>query len=125
MNKRKILPLVLAGSIIVEMPISDHYFDSIVTHPHIEFEITVPFVGTVSNFSTGGVVSVLYLTSCLVNTNGSKSGQISGPVKFPSIKDAMSAPFPAGYESAMLRAETGHYFYQSPRFGWEFCYAAR
>ena len=54
MNKRKVLPVVLAGSIIGETLISAHHFDSGVPQPHTELDITAPFATTVSAVSTSG-----------------------------------------------------------------------
>jgi hypothetical protein len=120
MKTRKVLPVLLAGSIIGEMLISARDFDSTAPHAHVEFEITAPFVSSLSTVSTG-MASVIYSSSCFADKNGGGQGHMTEPIKFPSIEAAMCAPFPIGYESATLWTERGRYAYHSPRFAWEPC----
>jgi hypothetical protein len=117
MDRKNILPVVLAVSIICEMLTSAHQFDSAVPQPHIEFEIAAPFMSSVSTISVN-MVSVIYISSGRMDEVG-KPGQMTERIMFSSVRDAMSAPFPVGYESAALWTRTGRYVYHSPRFGWE------
>jgi hypothetical protein len=119
MNNRKVLPAMLVGAIMGETLISAHHFDSSIPQPHVEFEITVPFLHSVSTISAR-MVSVIYISSGRMDEIGGP-GQMTEPVMFSSIRDAVSAPFPAGYESAALWTPAGRYVYHSPRFGWEAC----
>jgi len=118
MNRKKILPVVLAGSIIVETLISAHQSYAVVPQPHIDFEIVEPFESTVSTVSAG-VFSVIYISSCFMDKNGGKPGQMTEPKKFSSLMDAMRAPFPRGYEFAQILADKGRWTYGRANFGWQ------
>jgi hypothetical protein len=120
MNKKKVLPVVLIGSMVGESLMSARHFDSGAPQPHIEFEITLPFVSPVSTV-TAGMASVVYVSSGFMDKNVRRSGQMTEAKMFPSVEDAMRGPFPTGYESAYLRAEVGRYAFHPPRFGWERC----
>ncbi|MFZ0519979.1 MAG: hypothetical protein WAL95_03085 [Candidatus Acidiferrales bacterium] len=118
MKRLKVLHLVLVGTIVGEALISARHCDG-VPQPHIEFEITVPFVPSVSTISAN-MVSVIYISSARMDEAG-RPGRMTEPIMFPSVHDAMGAPFPTGYESAALWAEKIRYVYYSSRFGWEAC----
>lgn len=130
-SHRKLLPSILAGWLVVEMPISAKHFDFIaprsptrseseITEPfvhsvvplHIESEITEPLQSCVSTVSVG-IASVVYISACLRDKNGGRPGHMTEPVRFSSTADAMHAPLPTGYESALLTAPEARYSYSS------------
>jgi hypothetical protein len=54
MNKKKVLPVVLAGSILGETVISTRHYEALAPQAHTEVEITVPFAAAVSPVSASG-----------------------------------------------------------------------
>jgi hypothetical protein len=118
MNRNKILSVIFAGSIIAETLISARQFDAVVPQPHIDFEIVVPVVASVSTISVG-MFSVIYISSCFTDKNAGKQGQMTEPKRFSSLEDAMRAPFPVGYESAQIWADNGRWVFGQANFGWQ------
>jgi hypothetical protein len=118
MNKKKILPVVLAGSMIGETLISARHFEGLAPQPHIEFEITMPIATTVSSIPTG-MVSVVYISSGFMDKNDGGPGQMTEPIWFASVEDAMRAPLPTAYDTAQVWSEKGRVAYRQPKFGWQ------